>query len=157
MCWLLLMFMLFVLLLLSLLLVVMLLSTVSKEHILSVCGSLFLFTLSSISVVLIFGILSWDQGATNFVIFTDSLSALQALENFSSSQDRDICRLAQSLNKLLTCYDVQATLQWIPGHEDVRGNERADRLAKEGSKKEQYEKQCSYQTVKKIIKNNFKE
>ena len=98
-----------------------------------------------------------DHQATNFVIFTDSLSALQALENFSSSQDRDICRLAQSLNKLLTCYDVQATLQWIPGHEDVSGNERADQLAKEGAKKEQYEKQCSYPTARKIIRNNFKE
>ena len=97
-----------------------------------------------------------DHQAVNVVIFTDSLSALQALENYSSSQDRDICRLAQSLNKLLTSYDVQVTLQWIPGHEDVSGNERADRLAKEGSKKEQYEKQCSYQTVKKMIKNNSK-
>ena len=97
-----------------------------------------------------------DHQAVNVVIFTDSLSALQALENYSSSQDRDICRLAQSLNKLLTSYDVQVTLQWIPGHEDVSGNERADRLAKEGSKKEQYEKQCSYQTVKKIIKNDSK-
>ena len=95
-----------------------------------------------------------DHQAANVVIFTDSLSALQALENYSSSQDRDICCLAQSLNKLLISYDIEVTLQWIPGHEDVSGNERADRLAKEGSKKEQYKKQCSYQTVRKMIKAN---
>ena len=80
------------------------------------------------------------------VIFTDSLSALQALEN-NISQDRDIGQLAKS-------YDIQATLQWIPGHEDVCGNERADQLAKEDSKKEQINRQCNTQLQEKSLEEN---
>ena len=47
-----------------------------------------------------------DHQTSNLVIFTDSLSALQALESYSTSQDRDIGKLAKSLNNLLTNYDI---------------------------------------------------
>ena len=94
--------------------------------------------------------------ASNIVIITDSLSTLQALSNYSSSTNKDICHLAQCLHKLISRYGTQITLQWIPGHEDIAGNDRADTLAKEGSQKEQVSKPCNFTTAKQIIKVNTK-
>ena len=94
---------------------------------------------------------------SNLVVFTDSLSALQALQNYSNSTNKDISQLALSLHRLISTYNVQTTLQWIPGHEGLVGNERADTLAKEGSEKEQVSKVCNYSTAKQIIRTKFKD
>ena len=44
------------------------------------------------------------------------------------------------------------TLQWIPSHCDVQGNEKADALAKEGSTKEQVDKSTTLRETKTAIK-----
>ena len=44
---------------------------------------------------------------------------------------------------------------WTYWH--IRGNEHADRLAKQGASKDQPEKLCSYNTIRQILRNNFKE
>ena len=51
-----------------------------------------------------------DHLASNVVIFTDSLSTLHALSNYSSSTNKDIYHLAECLNKLTTRYGIQITL-----------------------------------------------
>ena len=94
---------------------------------------------------------------SNIVLFSDSKSALEALENYDTNSHRDIGKLAESIDGLLTSYDIQITLQWVPGHSDVRGNEHADQLAKQGAGKEQPDKPCSYDTARQILRNNFKE
>ena len=98
-----------------------------------------------------------EKDPTNTVIFTDSQSTLEALENPYESPNSNIDLLALSIHNLLTSYDIQLTLQWIPGHSDLQGNDRADKLAKEGAKKEQSDKPSSNKTVKQILRTNSKE
>ena len=98
-----------------------------------------------------------EREACDIVIFTDSESALQALGDVHSSDDVNIQHLSKKLDKLLTSFDINVTLQWIPGHSDIPGNETADLLAKAGTQKEHPEKSCSISTTTQILKNNFRE
>ena len=62
---------------------------------------------------------------TDLVIFSDSQSALEALEN-QQSRNVEIMRLAQSIDNLHKSYKVNIMLQWVPGHSDITGNKIAD-------------------------------
>ena len=93
---------------------------------------------------------------TDLVIFTDSKSALEALENHQS-RNEDITELVNSISRLYSAYEKKIWLQWIPGHADVAGNEIADRLAKCGAQKEQIDTDVTQETVKQILKTNSKE
>lgn len=64
-------------------------------------------------------------------IFTDSMSALQAIANsWNRSGQRIIQAILQSARESNT-RGVPLRLQWVPGHCDDLGNDTADRLAKE--------------------------
>ena len=56
----------------------------------------------------------------NIVLFSDSKSALEALENYDTNSHRDIWKLAESIDGLLTSYDIQISLQRDPGHSAVK-------------------------------------
>lgn len=45
-------------------------------------------------------------------------------------------------------------LQWVPAHCGIRGNVKADTLAKEGAQKEQIDRLVSFHEIKTIIKTN---
>ena len=91
----------------------------------------------------------------NVVVFSDSKSVLDALENqnFQLGTIRD---LALTIHSFLEDFEATLTLQWIPSHCNIPGNERADSLARSGAQKEQIDKPVSLSTAKQMIKSNSK-
>ena len=94
--------------------------------------------------------------ARDTVIFTDSLSALQAIEN-NPAQNPETLSIARQINTMTRNYGIRVILQWIPGHIGLAGNEQADRFAKKGAHSIQPERPVPYQTTKNIIKQAFRE
>ena len=54
-------------------------------------------------------------------------------------------------NKLHNQNDVETSIQWIPGHCDIPGIDRADTLARQGTPRTQHDEQVSYPTSKQIV------
>ena len=92
----------------------------------------------------------------NIVIFTDSKSALDGLDN-DPTNNEEFRKILLETHELIETYGVEITMQWIPGHSDIPGNDIADTLAKTGSRQEQPPTKTTYETVKQIIRSNFKE
>ena len=93
-----------------------------------------------------------DNTHKKVVIFSDALSVLQALNNPKCTELND---LSSSL-KTLRQSTEKTVLQWIPSHCNIKGNEEADRLAKEGSRQHQESKEVSYAEAKAIGKEKLK-
>ena len=89
--------------------------------------------------------LTWTK--PNVVIFTDALSVLSKLQN---PCHKDLNELESVLVDLAVL--PKLTLQWIPAHCGIRGNEQADRLAREGGQLDQRDRYTSYTNDKTIIK-----
>ena len=83
----------------------------------------------------------------NVVFLTDALSVLQAL---LTARDKNMNKLISALTSLCRAHSV--VLQWIPSHCNILGNEAADALAKEGSRKQQEDRSTTYEEAKTIIK-----
>ncbi|GFR99343.1 ribonuclease H [Elysia marginata] len=93
----------------------------------------------------------------NTVIFSDSKSSvLEALQN-ESLQSSSLKSLFLTRLSFLKAYDVDLTLQWIPGHCNITDNERADILAKKGSTAQRQNTTTSFRTAQQIIRNNSTE
>ena len=92
----------------------------------------------------------------NTVIFSDAKSVLQALDS-GKLDNTSIKNLTKSIDSFLTDHDVELTLQWIPGHANIPGNERADKLAKQGASLPQTDVPTSLETAKQQIRCNKKE
>jgi hypothetical protein len=65
---------------------------------------------------------------TSIVIFTDSLSSLQSL---SSNKSGSRPNLVNEIVMLLNTVKLKLYIVWIPGHSGIKGNDKADGLAKE--------------------------
>ena len=65
-----------------------------------------------------------------------SVLVLQSLES-DSIKDRKSAHLSTTITKLINFHDVEITLQWIPRHANIPGNDRADLLAKTGARNTQ--------------------
>ena len=86
------------------------------------------------------------------VILTDSKAALQSLT--SNTPDQPIHQLLKDLQ--LLPHECTVVLQWIAAHCGIPGNERADRLAKTGSKQLQPTSTSTYQEAKTLLRNRQK-
>ena len=78
--------------------------------------------------------INWAQEVRNskhLYICTDSRSAVQALNTYTTNS-RLVYDCYIALNRLAE--KGPTTLLWLPGHSDIRGNEVADRLAKQAKK-----------------------
>ena len=78
------------------------------------------------------------------VFFSDALSVLQALESDSLPQlSKEMAKVGETR---------RVTLQWIPAHCGIPGNERADELAKQGAHEDQPDNSVSYAEERSLIK-----
>ena len=67
----------------------------------------------------------------NFVICSDSQSALQALEG-DDLRNPFLLHVRERIHYLTNNYPFHLSFPWIPSHIGIRGNEKADTLAKNG-------------------------
>ena len=87
----------------------------------------------------------------HLTIYSDSLSAIQRLERCHSHHEKDLNEIQLRLKTLQEKNIGPITLQWIPGHCGVDGNERADQLAKEACLLDQSETEVDYASAKSVI------
>jgi len=97
-------------------------------------------------------LLTCKKQPQNICIFTDSLSVLQSLQSIESNPALDKLKISLSaLNKVSA-----TTLQWVPAHVGLPGNEQADQLAKAGSQLTQPSVPATYEETKTLIRSKFK-
>ena len=99
---------------------------------------------------------SFPTRKQSIIIFTDSMSALQGLEQDPSNKE-EFKKIVLYTHEIIETYGVEIVMQWIPGHSDIPGNEKADTLAKKGSRQEQPHTETTYETARQIIRSNYKE
>ena len=97
-----------------------------------------------------------QDGRVKYVkIFVDSQAAIRAVGN-AKVNSRAVAQAIDNLNRLAGC-TVSVTLVWIPAHKGHLGNERADVLAKEGSKTSITEKRVYVGQPQATVKFRIKE
>ena len=93
---------------------------------------------------------SGSSTPTDKVIFSDSLSATQAIENSQGNAAKDIEEIILTCDIIMSLYGITITIQWIPDHSDISMNDKIDVLAKMGSHMPQEDTNTSYDTAKQI-------
>ena len=68
-----------------------------------------------------------NANSTRFIIFSDSLSVLQALSN-QKLENPLVCQIIQRISHILS--SNRLVFCWLPSHTGIMGNEHADRSAK---------------------------
>ena len=87
-------------------------------------------------------------------VCTDSLSAIQGLQEGPSRQSAKLGQQIWTLLSELSSKGRSVRLVWVPGHAGLTGNERADRTANEGVHLPQDATPLDFQTAKAAIKRS---
>merc|ERR1712055_429535 len=70
-----------------------------------------------------------NSADSKFVIFSDSLSAIESIKNNKNKNALNI-----KINQILgSIYDKSIVFEWVPSHCSIPGNELADKAAKEAT------------------------
>jgi ribonuclease HI len=74
----------------------------------------------------------YDQSGTNakYVIFTDSLSAVQAIAQLKQNKSDSLFNAITLLTNSVINHGNTVNIAWVPSHVGISGNERADAAAK---------------------------
>ena len=72
--------------------------------------------------------MAYHTSQKSFVIYSDSKSALESLNNYNPSHP--LVQKAQEWLVRISCQHKSVSFCWIPAHVGILGNERADRKAK---------------------------
>ena len=91
-----------------------------------------------------------DEQELHYVVLTDSKSLVDALKADNWRDNHEwLSKIKTNIDKI----QAKLTILWIPSHCETDGNERADTLAKEGSKMDQSSTPVTYNIIKAKIKN----
>jgi ribonuclease HI len=80
-------------------------------------------------------ILRSDSHLTDIWLFLDNAAAITRMEDIKPGPGQHHALITHDIAKDLKCMGIQLHIHWVPGHTDVRGNERADKLAKRAAQK----------------------
>ena len=86
-----------------------------------------IFTAEAKAIDLALDFISTCDATNKFIIFSDSLSVLKAM-NHTSSKNPQIQKLLEKCHELLAYKEI--VLCWIPSHIGIQGNEMVDKQAK---------------------------
>ena len=75
-----------------------------------------------------------NRNHRQYIIYTDNQAAIRTVSNGEAKSAQYIAeRVIQAIDTLRHLYHQEIEIHWIPAHKGVRGNERADRAAKEAT------------------------
>ena len=86
-----------------------------------------IFTAEAKAVDLALDFISTCDANNKFIVFSDSLSVLKAM-NHTSLKNPQIQKLLEKYHELLAYKEI--VLCWIPSHIGIQGNEMVDKQAK---------------------------
>jgi ribonuclease HI len=88
-----------------------------------------------------------DRSYSKIVIFVDSQSVLQCIQNCKFHESGTLTFIDNTLINLHR-RNVTVKFQWVPSHVGIYGNEMADNLANEGSEMTQQSIDIKFTTAK---------
>jgi ribonuclease HI len=93
-----------------------------------------IFTAELIAILMSLHYIQTNGPNRNWVILSDSKSVLDSLHIDGTSSREDLIRAAVSELSKLKKNEINVSLQWIPSHVGIAGNEIVDRAAKEAAR-----------------------